>query len=548
MSKATKAISYLRYSSKKQKEGGSEKRQDQWTKEYCEEKGLELVDTYKDLGISAHRGKHSKQGNLARLLDDCHSGKIPAGYALIIENFDRLSREEVPIALQRFLTLINDYKLEIHTLDDARIYAPGKIDLTELIITIVIMGRAHSESARKSVFLTKAWKQKREAKRAYSKPGLKPMGRHPNWLDWDADKQKWIVKDSAASIIEYIFDLAVESELGRYQIAQRLNHEKVPLFSPTAKKWSGSMIKRISENRSLLGEFVPSSTKDTKAEVIKNYYPQVITYKMFEDCAKKTKKRNPHPSGRPVKVPQQYSILSGVGTYLGGGLKKGTYKSRPSGEIVPTYTARVEEKNLYLGRADHIEHFICSLIAELDDEELSVNTQNKAHIIALEKQLESEQQKLKDLLKTKNNFLEAIKIADSSLPELVVQMQGAQQETLICKEEIEDLKKELLDIETGSGVHNREEVVALKKMALEAKDFNARQDMQIALKQLITKLDLAKKLQELPIKYSGVADKGVILDATVSPKFWALIELFNGSLVLGAMTADGQIVRLRWEE
>ena len=204
---ATKAISYLRYSTKKQAAGGSEKRQLEWAQGYCKAKGLKLLDTYKDLGLSAHRGKHSQEGKLADLIKDCQSGKIPKGYALIIENFDRLSREEVPIALQRFLTLINDFGLEIHTLDDERVYCPGKIELTELIISIVIMGRAHSESARKSVLISKAWKQAREAGKPYSKPGKNPMIKAPKWLDWDSKKQSWVEKPEAVSIIKYIFEL-----------------------------------------------------------------------------------------------------------------------------------------------------------------------------------------------------------------------------------------------------------------------------------------------------------------------------------------------------
>lgn len=315
---ATKAISYLRYSTKKQAAGGSEKRQKEWVDEYCESNGLELVDTYKDLGISAHRGKHSKEGKLADLIKDCESGKIPKGYALIVENFDRLSREEVPIALQRFLALINEYQLEIHTLDDNCIYSSKKMDLTQLIISIVIMGRAHSESERKSVLISKAWQQARKAGKAYSKPGKRPMVNHPKWLDWDSERQEWVLRAEAVASIKYIFKLAIDSRLGSYRIAQRLQEENVFIVSKSAKKWSAAMVTDIIKNRALLGEWIPRRTKDKSAQVVENYYPVVISPDVFEKGRMGRKSRNNFSTGRPVIANHQYSILTGIGWFFGG--------------------------------------------------------------------------------------------------------------------------------------------------------------------------------------------------------------------------------------
>ncbi len=63
-----KAYSYIRFSSKEQQNGGSEKRQLDATERYAARKTLELDTSLKDLGQSAYRGKHRKQGALGRFL------------------------------------------------------------------------------------------------------------------------------------------------------------------------------------------------------------------------------------------------------------------------------------------------------------------------------------------------------------------------------------------------------------------------------------------------------------------------------------------------
>lgn len=544
---ATQAISYLRYSSLEQAKGGSEKRQGEWAEEYCEENNLTLVDTYKDLGISALRGKHAKGGKLAQFIKDCASGKIPKGYALIIENFDRLSREEVPIALQRFLTLINDYKLEIHTLDDNRVYIPGKIELTELIITIVIMGRANSESARKSVLIGKAWEQKREAGRAFSRPGKKPMGRHPKWLGWDDKAQSWIVDEDIATTIRYVFKLAIEHGLGRYMIARRLNEEEVPIWSPKPTKWTAAMIKRITNNRSLLGEFVPARSKDKRAKTIPDFYPQIITPELYKKCEQAQLTRNTHTTGRPSVNAHQHAILTGMGYYLGQRIHKGYYKVKSSGKINSTYCCMLNTVNKYLGFADHLEHFVCSIISELDAKELSANTKNSSLENRLDIDLSAKKSDLSNLKKLLNNQLKALEIADD-IPELVKSMQQTKHDIKLAESEISDLEKQLSDIVTGSGIHNREEVALLKDKALGDKDLQSRQDIQIVLSNLIKRLDLGKHPDDLPEYDNDFTMHALTLHATTPIKFWAKITLFNDNVILGAMTTNGKIARIRWEE
>src|SRR5262245_30163387 len=70
--------------------------------EWCQKNGatLDTSLTLRDLGKSAYTGEHRKNPDrhaLAAFLKLVEAGRIPPGSILIIENLDRLSREdEVP--------------------------------------------------------------------------------------------------------------------------------------------------------------------------------------------------------------------------------------------------------------------------------------------------------------------------------------------------------------------------------------------------------------------------------------------------------------------
>jgi DNA invertase Pin-like site-specific DNA recombinase len=109
------AISYQRFSRAEQAYGTSEERQGSNTLGYCKKMGFHLLDVFFDRGVSGFKGRHRKKGQLADLILAVQQGKIAPDTVLIVENLDRLSREAVNIALQQFLELINDYKLEIQS-------------------------------------------------------------------------------------------------------------------------------------------------------------------------------------------------------------------------------------------------------------------------------------------------------------------------------------------------------------------------------------------------------------------------------------------------
>lgn len=102
-----KAYSYIRFSTAKQQSGDSLRRQEKLATEYATKRALELDNiSYRDLGMSAYRGKNASEGNLKLFLDAVDQALIAKGSYLLVESLDRLSRAEVPDALELLLGII----------------------------------------------------------------------------------------------------------------------------------------------------------------------------------------------------------------------------------------------------------------------------------------------------------------------------------------------------------------------------------------------------------------------------------------------------------
>ena len=157
-----KAYSYIRFSTPEQAKGDSLRRQLELSKRYAEKHGLELDEKLRvDSGISGFNGDHLKpDSSLAQFLSELERGKVQPGSYLLIESLDRLSRQAVQKALRLFLQII-EQGVHIVTLSDGRVFKNETLDSLDLITSIMVMVRAHEESAIKSSRLSAAWEKKR---------------------------------------------------------------------------------------------------------------------------------------------------------------------------------------------------------------------------------------------------------------------------------------------------------------------------------------------------------------------------------------------------
>ena len=161
-----KAYSYQRFSTPEQAKGDSLRRQLEAATAHAEAHGLDLDTdlTFQDLGVSAFRGKNAVEGALAAFIEAVDTGKVEPGSYLLIESLDRLSRDRIMAALNRFSALL-EKGVNVVTLSDGKTYTADSLnELPDLMVSLLVMSRAHEESAMKSKRGRAAWKQKRSGR------------------------------------------------------------------------------------------------------------------------------------------------------------------------------------------------------------------------------------------------------------------------------------------------------------------------------------------------------------------------------------------------
>lgn len=289
-----KAYSYIRMSTDIQLKGDSLRRQLEASRKYAEAHGLDLVTDVElhDIGVSAYSGKNIASGSFGRFLAAVREGKIEKGSYLLVESFDRMSRQEPIVALQPFMDIVNS-GLKLVTLDDERVFS-GKISFEDLIISIAKMSRANEESARKSDRLSKAWQNKRNMLGA-----KKLTARCPSWVRLRDDSQAFEIIEGRAAIVRRIFDEAVAG-LGAYSIVRRLNADSVPTFTGKGG-WQTSTVNKIIGSPAVIGTFQPgrmvNGRREPEGEPIRDYFPRILDDETFLSAQRGRLERRTTKSG-----------------------------------------------------------------------------------------------------------------------------------------------------------------------------------------------------------------------------------------------------------
>jgi DNA invertase Pin-like site-specific DNA recombinase len=273
------AYSYLRMSTDPQLLGDSRRRQLEASRAYAVTNGLELAEgaELEDIGVSAFKGANVRDGALGQFLEAVRSGSVRPGSYLIVESLDRLSREQVLTAQSLFLSIIQA-GINLVTLMDGKVYRAGTTDLADLIMSLVIMSRAHEESLTKSRRIAAAWKNKRSE--AVEKPMTKWC---PAWLKLSSDRSCYEPIPERIEIVRQIFTDTAEG-IGMYSIATRLNKAKVATFGGP-NGWHQSYVAKILSSRAVLGEFQPHIRVDGRrvphGEPVPDYFPTILQEELF---------------------------------------------------------------------------------------------------------------------------------------------------------------------------------------------------------------------------------------------------------------------------
>ena len=292
------AYSYIRFSTPHQAAGDSLRRQLAKAGKYAEKHGLVLDTTHRDLGLSGYKGINRIKGALRAFLEKVETGEIARGSTLIVENLDRLTREDVLTAAGLFLLIIGS-GITVVTLSDGMAYSKESIEKNpqELSISIGQFVRGRGESDRKSELLGDTWQEKRDNLSINPRKVLTRQG--PGWLDFIADDEKvdplvgeWRVNDRAETVC-YIFSLCIAG-LGKELIARKLNDECIAPFRG-GDGWQPSTVFLLLKDRRALGEFQPrqrvGGNRRAQGEPIAKYFPPVIDEATFYSAQAEIAKR-----------------------------------------------------------------------------------------------------------------------------------------------------------------------------------------------------------------------------------------------------------------
>lgn len=331
------AISYLRWSTPEQEDGDSQKRQEEMVKSYCVEKGITLIDTKIERGVSAFRSKNSRKGGkgkLAALMDDLKSKRLKVDFVLV-ESLDRLSRD-APFDARQLLTEIMNTGVTIVTLTDRQVYS-RKLMRENPVLSIlmdVIMMRSQDESITKKARAKGAWTRKREAASE-----LPITGNGPAWLVPVKEAQKvgvkvklvtvdWKVDTTKAAVVRQIYDMAYKGS-SIEGIAKHLNGSKVPPITGTAI-WHRQTILRILKSKAVIGimepqtvDYVRNPDDDTLEKIktaqqpILNYFPAIIDTPIAEKVWQLNKTRSAYKgTGRAALITSGLGKCESCGRHM----------------------------------------------------------------------------------------------------------------------------------------------------------------------------------------------------------------------------------------
>lgn len=217
-----KVYSYLRFSTPKQAAGASKSRQLDYAKKWASDNGMELDESLsmKDEGLSAFHQRHLKYGALGIFIEAINAGKIAIGSVLIVEGLDRLSRA-APMQAQAQLQNIISAGVEVVTASDGKRYSNKSLadNPMDIIYAVLVMIRAHEESATKSKRVADQLFRKCEGWLAGTYSGKISCGANPSWVEWTGTEFR--LKPGVSDSVRYII-LRFTEGLGAVKIIDEL--------------------------------------------------------------------------------------------------------------------------------------------------------------------------------------------------------------------------------------------------------------------------------------------------------------------------------------
>ena len=459
------AYSYVRFSTAKQELGDSLRRQVAMAEDYCLKHNLELHPvSYRDLGVSAFKRANLEKGALAAFIDAVKTGKIAKGSYLVVEQFDRLSRAQIDMAVKLLLDLVHS-GITLITLVDERVWDRDSIkDIGNLIVAIVLMSRANNESEAKAGRLRAKWGEK---KKHAGEAGQRVITSEcPRWLAVNKEKTGFVVLEDKVESIRKVFALRVEKGLGVTSIVSRANAEgwpapgKAPLqmagedaaaYAERKERdtgWHTSLVGRLLKNRALLGEYQPhvSDPETLKrmpvGKVVLGYYPAVLDETLFLRAQATAERKGAFPGRRDASLKNWLQGL--LRCTCGHSFVRKNKDSAAQPEYARYYcTMRNRGLSKCPGAsAKELEGAVLRVVAHQAPEYFSGTTimeELKVRAELLEVDVSAARQK-------RDRFADAIGTSPAPIPALLVRLADAEQALAVLEKELASVRAQLADL------------------------------------------------------------------------------------------------------
>jgi len=267
-----RAISYIRFSTKIQKHGDSETRQTDLINNFLKSNpDVVLSDLhFSDLGRSGYHASHLKHG-LGRLITAIEEDLINSGDIILVENIDRLSRQDA-LNATKLITSILEAGVTIVTLSDNQTYTAESLNGGQYYILVGKIQAAFSHSNELSKKLKSAWRGKNEL----AEQGVTINRKTPWWITKDDKGVYSVVTDEDKALLTEIFTLFI-SGVSYNKLIERLREERPEQFS----KVSSGSIKKWMLNTNAIGQWNDA----------KGVYPAAVEESLFYSAQKEMVRR-----------------------------------------------------------------------------------------------------------------------------------------------------------------------------------------------------------------------------------------------------------------
>lgn len=263
------AISYVRFSSHRQRGGSSVERQEAMISAWLEAHPDYEISTqrFKDLARSGFKGEHIKEGGgFGDLLLAVENGVIRRGDVVLVEAMDRAGRLPALEMLTKVIAPILKAGVSIITLDDNTTYTEESANTSQIYLLVAKIQASHSYSQNLSDRVSASYKSRRNK----AKEGVMPKRATPAWLT-----SAGVVREDVAPWIKTAFELYI-SGVGKNAIAKRMRDSGVERL----EKCVGRTVDGWLRNQAAIGKWV-TRADGSDPQVIDDVYPIIVEPSLF---------------------------------------------------------------------------------------------------------------------------------------------------------------------------------------------------------------------------------------------------------------------------